>query len=122
MTFVERVKTFGKKILKGFEVAFLIDQYNKALSPYDRENCAYSLDLALAETDEEKAVIRKAFIDKINKKHGMPTKSNLEIAQERDRAEKLKAAVKTTSADFIDPPTEIYKETTTKYSKPDRNK
>ena len=52
----------------------------------------------------------------------MPTKSNLEIAQERDRAEKLKATVKTTSADFIDPPTEIYKETTTKYSKLDRNK
>ena len=55
MTFVERVKTFGKKILKGFEVAFLIDQYNKALSPYDRENCAYSLRLvgALAAMSEQ---------------------------------------------------------------------
>lgn len=122
MTFVERVKTFGRKILKGFEVAFLIDQYNKALSPYDRENCAYSLDLALAETDEEKAVIRKAFIDKINKKHGMPTKSNLEIAQERETAEKQKQNPQATSDEFVEPPTDVYRETIAKYSKTDRNK
>ena len=52
----------------------------------------------------------------------MPTKTNLEIAQEREVAEKQKQNSQATSNEFVEPPTEVYRETIAKYSKPDRHK
>lgn len=113
MTFKERVKNFGKGIIKAIKVGILTFQLNEATTEFERENYALELELTLADTETEKERIRKAFIARKNQKYGFPTKSVAEQATDQKTTEQRTLSH---GIDLAEPPTLAYKEIQDRYS------
>lgn len=114
MGVVKLVKDFFKNV----QICTLVLARNDAMTAQQAENIDLNIELLMADNDQQKKEIRARYIDRINRRNGMPTKTNLESAQEQEASRK---GATPTSDDFVTPPEEAYKEVQTKYSNPEKS-